>query len=326
METARGVGVVPGASHQRRRPTDRTSRPSVLLSLGQYQAGSRREGWSTSAYGAHATLLRHTYISWPKRIIVGKPTNLVDHRATTFARLTDEFSTDDADVCRADSRPWLVCNVRGSPPVELSTGLDEKNGAYAEPREPDRSRNKRTLDGRRRGVTFLESGNRTGRDSLATTGTRNFRCSRKYSRHSAVDRGGARGYRAKIPVTCLCIFVCLLGEKIEDTIRKRERERENSRRRVPPVRVTTRVGYSARKRRSVCVREWSWQVLLLLLLQLRTVRGESARVNVCIRRRSRSCQVVDDEISRNPRHTGCSRSNDSLSVVRSLVTLRGNVG
>ncbi|OAD62847.1 Neurexin-3a-alpha [Eufriesea mexicana] len=42
-------------------------------------------------------------------------------------------------------------------------GLDEKNGAYAEPREPDRSRNKRTLDGRRRGVTSLESGNRTER-------------------------------------------------------------------------------------------------------------------------------------------------------------------
>jgi len=44
-----GVGVMPGASHHRRR--QRVSRASVLVSPGQWQAGSRRESRFTSGKG-----------------------------------------------------------------------------------------------------------------------------------------------------------------------------------------------------------------------------------------------------------------------------------
>lgn len=118
-ETARGVGVVPGASHQRRRPTDRPSRPSVLLSARPVSSREPSRGLIHSC-------------SYTKR------TTQTTHRATHHVVL-----------CLPLSWPPPVVVHSGGARLNSPLGSDEKNGAYA---EPDRSRNKRTLDGRRRGV------------------------------------------------------------------------------------------------------------------------------------------------------------------------------
>lgn len=57
-ETARGVGVVPGASHQRRRPTDRPTVPTERSPLSQasIKPGAVERVVPPSAVGAHATL------------------------------------------------------------------------------------------------------------------------------------------------------------------------------------------------------------------------------------------------------------------------------
>lgn len=132
---------MPGASHQRRRPTDRPTvstersplaRPvsSREPSRGLIHLRNRRSCYALATYISDQTQRTHQ----PRSTNGNAEARTLVRGCTVVAAALVQVQ------CVAASR---------------THGLDEKNGAYAEPREPDRSRNKRTLDGRRRGVTSL---------------------------------------------------------------------------------------------------------------------------------------------------------------------------
>lgn len=106
-------------------PTDRPSRPSVLLSARP--VSSREPSRGLFHLPQSALMLRSSH-----------------PRAQRIER--NQRRTSPSPRARV-SPPWPeLCTVgSGCSPTH---GSDEKNGAYAEPREPDRSRNKRTPDGR----------------------------------------------------------------------------------------------------------------------------------------------------------------------------------
>lgn len=170
-ETARGVGVVPGASHQRRRRSDHdrlnrafSSRqastkpgavervdppPQSALTLRSCDVSDRNVLADTSSHALQPG--RQPYLSSPLSLSLSLSLYL---SLCLSLCLSLSLSPSLYPLCTVRGCSWwLLVDVQV---LWLARGSDGKNGAYAEPREPDRSRNKRTLDGRRRGVTSFE--------------------------------------------------------------------------------------------------------------------------------------------------------------------------
>lgn len=113
-ETARGVGVVPGASHQRRRPTDRPTVPTERSPLSQASikpgAVERVVPILPSAIGAHAPL----------------PHPLRAQHAS---------NATSSSTSRAGVAAERGCVQQHGGSTKSTSGRTEKNGAYAESHE-----------------------------------------------------------------------------------------------------------------------------------------------------------------------------------------------